>query len=61
LSSNRSASRGNQYEINKLFKKYNSEIQEIESLYWRRRRLKTGIRSMIYKIGGKEIFNFIFN
>jgi len=61
LSSNRSASRGNQCEINKLFKKYNSEIQEIESLYWRRIRLKIGIRSMIYKFGGKQIFNFIFN
>ena len=60
-SSKQSVSRNNQYIINNLFNKYNSEIQQIENNYWRRRRLKTGIRTMIYRIGGKQIFNSIFN
>ena len=64
LSINGRVNRSNQNKINKLIEKYYSEIRNIESVYWRRRRLKTslksGIRSMLYKIRGNHIFNNIF-
>ena len=61
LSFNHSGTRVNQDEIDKLFNKYNSWIEKTETIYWRRRRFKTGIRSLVYKLGGKPIFNLLFN
>jgi hypothetical protein len=60
LSINGRVNISNQNQINKLIEKYYSEIRNIETVYWRRRHLKTSIRSMIYKIRGNHIFNNIF-